>query len=528
MAFARLVFLSGLLIAAQAAADLPGPPLPPSPMQREWFDHRDLPWDPAPPVPFWTSQPRARVSRPPVTVMGYLPYWNVGKPTLVLHLDRLHILAYFGASLAPDGTIGDLHHWGGDTLAALLAEAHAAGVLVVLCVTNFDADSIGAFLSSPSARAAAVSALVSLVVSAGGDGVNVDFEGLPRANKADLVGFVADLKQALDAALGRSHVSLATPAVDWSGAWDYDRLAETSDGLFIMGYDYHWPGGPPGPVSPLAPSATWGKYSLSWTIDDYIEWGGDPNRPRFILGLPLYGDDWPTTGPGIPGTATGKAEARFYARCQTEAALYGPHWDADSSTPYYLYQDNGWHQVWCENRQSLALKYALIAARGLGGVGFWALGYEEDLDEVWDELDAAFPPAPTPPDGVAPDATPDPGGESPVESLDATSSGDVPRWEITPDLATEDLPPEADPRPTATEDLPPEADPRPTAAKELPPEADPRPAAHCASGCRASAGLDRAPPAAPLAFVVFVLIVGLRRRGPVSTPQRTPPPRSEG
>lgn len=499
--------VSLIVVAAPAFAASPGPPqeVPPrpSPLQREWFEHRDLPWDPVPPVPFRVAA-RSLDARPPVTVFGYLPYWNVGKPTLVLHLDRLHVLAYFGASLAADGTVGDLHHWGGDTLAALLAEAHAAGVLVVLCVTNFDADSIGAFLSSPSARAAAVSALVSLVVSAGGDGVNVDFEGLPRANKADLVGFIAELKQALDAALGRSHVSLATPAVDWSGAWDYDRLAEASDGLFIMGYDYHWRGGPPGPVSPLAPSATWGKYSLSWTVDDYIEWGGDANRPRFILGLPLYGFDWPTTGPGIPGTATGKAEARFYARCQTEAALYGPHWDADSSTPYFLYQDNGWHQVWCENRQSLALKYALIAARGLGGVGFWALGYEEDLDEVWDELDAAVPPAP-PADEGAPDAAPDPGEDA--------------RGEVPDGLPADVLPADAG-LPADQASGPDVSDPAP--------EVDPRPAAHSASACRASAGLGRAPPAVPLVFVVFLLIYGFRRRGPAFAPQRTPPPRSEG
>ncbi len=440
MAAGRLVLLSGLLITARAAADLPSWFPPPSPMQREWFEHRDLPWDPAPPVPFRVA-PRSLAARPPVTVFGYLPYWNVGKPTLVLHLDRLHVLAYFGASLGSDGALGDLHHWGTPTLAALIEQAHGSGVQVVLCVTNFDTASISAFLSSPSARAAAVSNLVTAVSAAGGDGVNVDFEGLPKANKADLVAFIADLKQALDAALGQAHVSLATPAVDWSGAFDYDRLAEASDGLFIMGYDYHWRGGPPGPVSPLAPSATWGKYSLSWTIDDYIEWGGDHNRPRFILGLPLYGFDWPTTGPDIPGTATAKAEARFYARCQTEAALYGPHWDADSSTPYYLYQDNSWHQVWCEDRQSLALKYALIAARGLGGVGFWALGYEEDLDEVWDELDAAFPPAP-PPEGGTPDAASESGGGSPEEAPEAYPSDPESAGDAAPDPVSSEVTPD--------------------------------------------------------------------------------------
>ena len=36
------------------------------------------------------------------------------------------------------------------------------------------------------------------------------------------------------------------PAVDWSDAYDESTLATLSDGLFIMGYDYHYSGGDPG------------------------------------------------------------------------------------------------------------------------------------------------------------------------------------------------------------------------------------------------------------------------------------------
>ncbi len=462
-------------------------------MQREWLEHQHLPWDPSPPTPFRIA-PLSPLPKPPVTVMGYLPYWNIGKPTLVLHLDRLHVLAYFGASLTADGQVNDIHHWGGPVLTDLIEQAHAAGVLVVLCVTNFDSASIGAFLSSPSARAVAVSNLVSLVASAGGDGVNVDFEGLPKANKGDFVAFIAELKHALDTALAQSHVSLATPAVDWSGAFDYDRLAEASDGLFIMGYDYHWRGGPPGPVSPLQPSATWGKYSLAWTIDDYIQWGGDHNRPRFILGLPLYGFDWPTTGPEVPGTATAKAEARFYARCQREALVHGWQWDDDSSTPYYTYQDSGWHQVWCEDRKSLALKYALVAARGLGGVGFWALGYEEDLGEVWEELDAAFPIQPPPEVGL-PDAAPDSAGGSSDAALDSEMVSPA----ETPETYPSDQAPlhDAAPDPLPSDVV---ADPKSRASGQ------------CASGCRTPTCPAGNPPLSPLAILAAMLIYRLARR----------------
>ena len=476
-----------------------------SPMQREWFEHRFLPWDPDPPLAFRVATGFDAQAKPSRTVLGYLPYWNIGKPTLVLHFDRLHVLAYFGASVGSTGSLGDAHHWGGATLGALIDQAHAADVLVVLAVTNFDPDSIAALLSSASARATAVSNLVTAVVSGGGDGVNVDFEGLPKANKADFVTFIRDLKQALDASLGRSHVSIATPAVDWSGAFDYDLLAEASDGLFIMGYDYHWRGGQPGPVSPLAPSAIWGTYSLSWTIDDYLKWGKEQNRDRFILGLPLYGFDWPTTGPDIPGTATDKAEARFYARCQTEGTEYGWRWDDASSTPYYVYQDPGWHQVWCEDRRSLAAKYALIAERQLGGVGFWALGYEQDWVDVWEELDLAFPPEPILPDEpetTEPERTcADPESPSPEarsETLDVASDLSEPQ-ETAAGFDAEEAAAGFD---TDRSDI---AETDRTDAST----AGPRPSG--SSGCRAGAAGAGSALAPAVLFMVFILVA--RRRG---------------
>ena len=70
----------------------------------------------------------------------------------------------------------------------------------------------------------------------------VDIEGLNRDLKDDFVRFVEECSEVFD------EVVLAMPAVDWSGAYDYDALANASDGLFIMGYGYHWSGGSPGPA----------------------------------------------------------------------------------------------------------------------------------------------------------------------------------------------------------------------------------------------------------------------------------------
>ena len=80
-------------------------------------------------------------------------------------------------------------------------------------------------------------------------------------------------------------IVIATPAVDWSDAYDYETLSRYA-GLFIMGYDYHWSGSDPGPVDPLFGGSPWGQFALDWTVNDYLSLGVNPDR--IILRLPLY------------------------------------------------------------------------------------------------------------------------------------------------------------------------------------------------------------------------------------------------
>lgn len=354
----------------------------------EWEAHRGHPVDPYLPVAFVASP--AYASSKPSEILGFLPHWNIGQA--VVRVDRLTTLAYFGVDVRGDGSLGDARHWGTPALAPLMDAARAAGVRVVLTAVCMDETTLGTLLASPAARAKAVAALVELVRDAGGDGVNVDFEGVPVARKSGLTAFVGELKAALDKALGTSHVTVDTPAIDWNGSYDYDALALACDGLVIMGYDYHWRGGDPGPVAPLATRDTASRLSLTWTLDDYDQWGGMENRRRFVLALPLYGYDWPVAADVTPGDATGEASSRFYADCGRRATEAGGwRWDEVSATPWIGYKDGArWRQMWCENLASLEAKAALAADRDLGGVAYWALGYEEESDDPWTAVDRAY------------------------------------------------------------------------------------------------------------------------------------------
>jgi MYXO-CTERM domain-containing protein len=327
--------------------------------------------------PLRVGPPPPAAGAPDKVVYGYLPYWTVSPEDVPW--SHLTHLAVFSVGLNSDGSLGSLSHWT-DVAADAVARGHEAGVKVHLCVTSFDADTMDAVLGSASTRAAAVQALAAQVSAYGADGVNIDFEGMRSSQIGNLVTFVT----ALRAQVGE--VWLATPAVDWSAAYDYPALAAASDGLFIMGYAYHYTGGGAGPNSPLDDGDIWSKWTLGWTVDDYLATGADP--ARIVLGLPLYGQAWPVAdADAVPATTTGTGWSVFYTSAVDAAATYGRQYDSASDTPWYA--ASGTEQGWYDDADSLAVKMTwAVDERGLAGVGFWAIGYDGNDPALWDAVDA--------------------------------------------------------------------------------------------------------------------------------------------
>ncbi len=98
---------------------------------------------------------------------------------------------------------------------------------------------------------------------------------------------------------------------------------------------------------------------------------------KVILGVPYYGYDWPTAGPGLGDPATGPPTPLSYAQI---AATGGPC----TGTPpprraWTSYQvGSQWHQTFFDNPTSLALKAQLANTYHIAGIGIWALGMEGD------------------------------------------------------------------------------------------------------------------------------------------------------
>jgi len=391
----RALLLIVLLNVTQSSADAPAnlsdaaPPEPISVHRLEleawkaaeaagWVPYRDP--STARPVPL-----APRIAALTHEVHGYHPYW-MGSSYLVYDWSRLSTIAFFGLELNGTGAVTNAHSWPWN---GLVTDAHENGVRVLVTAICQSTTALDALLGSAINRQTAIANLVTAVTAGGADGVNVDFEGVPGTRKQALVTFLGDLRTALNAAIPGAYLSIATPAVDWSNAFDYDELAARCDHLMIMAYDYHWSGSTTtGPVSPLA---GWGTYNVGWTITDYITWGAP--RAKMLLGVPYYAYRWPAVSGNAGAATTATATSLTYSNAVQEATAHGRLWDVPSSTPWYREQTPAWRQGWYDDDASLAAKYARVLSENLAGVGVWALGYDGTRPELWAALANAFDPA---------------------------------------------------------------------------------------------------------------------------------------
>ena len=348
--------------------------------QIEWEAHKDF--KRKEPVPLFQGTPMDLVERrgaPSKEIFGYLPYWVYGAyPNLNYGL--LTTVAYFGVEIDRQGNITKLHDWPASGLVNL---AHSNGVRVVLTVFLFNPDDIQGLISDPNRRQKLIGNLLTQVQNANADGVNIDFEGVPSGNREFLTAFMTELTEAFHSNIPGSFVTIFTPAVDWSNVFDYFSLGQSTDGMVLSGYDYHWRSGPTaGAVAPL----TGGTYNVTWTVNDYLN-KTLFNTSKIILGVPFYGYDWPTVS-NVPGASTsGLGTSIFYSAVPLENLL----WDAASQTPWYSYSNsNQWHQVWVDDSLSLAKKFELVNNDDLKGIGIWALSYDGDRPGLQGALADAF------------------------------------------------------------------------------------------------------------------------------------------
>lgn len=322
-------------------------------------------------------------------VFGWHPYW-MGSVYANYQWNLLSDFCYFDYSVSP-GTGNNTnasYAWG--TSAAVTAALNN-GVRAHICATLFS--SHATFLGSSTAQQTFITNIISELQSRGGHGVNIDFEGMGAANSAPFTAFMINLCNQVHAAIPGAEVSIALYAVDWSAVFDIAALSPYVDLFIIMGYDYYWSGsGTAGPEDPLYNFQTTYNYTLTKSITYYLAQGMPQNK--LLLGLPYYGREWETVGSAAPSATTGNYTAsKTFTVVQNNANGYysNPQWEPNSFSLYYPYQvSSTWRQCWCDNGQTMRYRFDVVNQRGIGGIGIWALGYDDGYTDFWDAIRDKF------------------------------------------------------------------------------------------------------------------------------------------
>lgn len=324
---------------------------------------------------------KSSILSPSTTVFGYFPYWKYPASLDYLQYDLLSHIAIFDFDLSASGSINNPPNW---PWIDLINEAHENGVKVVPCIVNFNGSDIHTILNNKETQQTIFASILSIIQQYALDGVNIDFEGVYQADRGSILNdFMEDLTNYLHAYNPEYEVSFAGPAVNWGG-WELEGLANACDYIFIMGYNF-WGGWSEtsGPCAPLIG----GAYNLTNTVTEQYGNVTASNPDKLILGIPYYGNKWVTDGISSYADVLDHINQPTYKTAMDQADVNGLLWDTWSETSWSLYStDNYYRQTWFDTDSSTGLKYDLAEQHSLKGVGMWALGYDGDRTELWDEL----------------------------------------------------------------------------------------------------------------------------------------------
>jgi GH18 family chitinase len=190
------------------------------------------------------------------------------------------------------------------------------------------------------------------------------------------------------------------------------------DAFFVMAYQM---GGPAGSTSAQFGGS---DFSAQEALQEYTQ---VVPASKVILGLPYYGYEWPTTGPGTTATVTGPATP---VPDQTILASKQPvYWNQATGTAWFSSETGTqWYQTWFEDPASLALKAQTAGMFGARGVGIWSLGMDGNDPALLSALVGTGP--------VKKDFASAPGGNSSTKKVSRSTTTTRPGTTTTTDPGT--------------------------------------------------------------------------------------------
>ncbi|HEX8923227.1 MAG TPA: glycosyl hydrolase family 18 protein [Patescibacteria group bacterium] len=328
-------------------------------------------------------------------VMGFLPYWLLNKATNDYNKSMTD-LAYFAVIINSDGTIVKTNDkneeepgWNklkSSNLKQFLG--NFKGERKVLVVQSGVEDSISDLIKDPKKHGEALAAeVIPLMKKYGFTDLNVDIESFRSGSEQDQNNFTELLKtikeEMVKNEMGEVSIDLPVAAFSKETIIDPKGIQPYTDEMILMAYDYHYRGSMnTGAVAPLGGAGIDKEIDVETAVAAALK----SFRPtQIVLGIPFYGYEWETISsnkesPIIPGsglTDSHKTALDKISNCSNCNVSD----DANSKEKVIIGEDSqtgSFHQIYFGDVNSIEEKISLAKKYKLGGLAFWALGYEDE------------------------------------------------------------------------------------------------------------------------------------------------------
>ncbi|BDD01341.1 glycosyl hydrolase family 18 protein [Persicobacter psychrovividus] len=321
-------------------------------------------------------------------VFGWHPYW-MGSAYKSYNYSLMSHIAYFSYELNPiTGGYHSIHDW---KTTALIDSVQAHGKKALLTVTNFGERNNQKFLNSLPAQKHFIKTAISLLKARNADGLNIDFENIGASDQGAMTNFIIDLATTMRMQRPDYQLTIALPAFDFHNVYNVSALQPHVDLFIIMGYEFHGSNSTvAGPVAPLSSGNIWWEYNLERAVDQYLASGIAAGK--LLLSIPYYGAEWETEDLLFPSKTKHFKGYWTYRKIMNKYGRQTCCYDQISDSKYYVFRDqnNTYRQIWFEDSTSLAKKYQWINNKNIGGVGIWALGFDNGYTELWELLAEHF------------------------------------------------------------------------------------------------------------------------------------------
>jgi len=301
----------------------------------------------------------------PAEVIGYLPLTDPGVTAadITPWARQLTWVAIFSHLITEDGELPPIN----DTPA--IQATYAAGARPLMSIANmrpggeFDPEIARAIITQQATRERVLDGIIRIVNARGYAGVDSDIENIPRDLRQGYVDFLRELKDRL----GEKILNVAVPpkydeyTFGYARGHDYAGIGRVADRVYLMNYEFHWVGGPPGAIAPLPQTRRVMQYAASLMP-----------RAKLLNGISTTAYDWEL--PDTPENRARPLPADDAVRLATQRNAI-IRYSEPAESPWFRYTEGErQREVWFEDARSIMAKFRVIRELGLRGTGIWHLG----------------------------------------------------------------------------------------------------------------------------------------------------------